>query len=147
MSASCSTHLGTVMKSLSFQTSKPNGRLWLSMYFPDRMASCLISSDGQLNSSSFHEYFSSSFLAVTQTAIRTRISSNFIVKLQTLLKTCSSTGKTIATEIIHKLCDDFITEFGFLFLIQTATRQTGLSDEQQQSGQHMREAKKNIAEA
>lgn len=117
------------MKSLSFQTSKPNGRLWLSMYFPDLMASCLISSDGQANSNSFHEYFSSIRLARAQVKQRTRTKSNFIFKSELItVWSNSSTGKSIETEIIYKVHDDFITEFGFLFLsFETATRQTGFS--------------------
>jgi hypothetical protein len=124
---SCSTHLGTVMKSLSFQTSKPNGRLWLSMYFPERMASCFTSSDGQANSSSFHEYFSSSFLAAAQAAPRMRTKSSFIARdFSTFLRSVD-TGKAIETEIIHKARDDFITRVGFLSpsLVRASTRQTG----------------------
>lgn len=66
------------MKSLSFQTSSPNGKLCDSMYFPDRIASCLASSDGHENSSSFHANFSCNFLPVAQTTRTARTKINFI---------------------------------------------------------------------
>lgn len=56
------TYLGTVTKILFFQMSKPNGKLFSSIYCPVLINSCFISFDGHEKSISFHAYFSSSFL-------------------------------------------------------------------------------------
>jgi hypothetical protein len=52
------SHLGTVKNILSLHTSNASGKLLPGMKLPSRIAACLASSDGHLNSSSFHANFS-----------------------------------------------------------------------------------------
>lgn len=54
-------YLGTVIKSFSFQTSKPNGKLFSGWYRPLLIASSLASSFGHAYETSFQRNFSFNF--------------------------------------------------------------------------------------
>lgn len=57
----CNHYLGTVINNLSFQRSKPKGKLFSGTYWPLLMAAFSACSLGHSNSSCFHENFSTNF--------------------------------------------------------------------------------------